>query len=61
MLTLLEAVGLVLALEGAIYAVAPALVKRMMFQATQMPDETLRIGGVVALGAGVLLLVLVRG
>lgn len=60
MLTLLEAIGLVLALEGAVYAVAPGMVKQMILQVLEMPDETLRIGGVVALAAGVLVLLALR-
>ncbi|MFO1089227.1 MAG: DUF2065 domain-containing protein [Hyphomicrobiales bacterium] len=50
---LLTALGLVLVIEGVLYAVAPGHLKAMMELARQTPDETLRLGGVLAMAAGV--------
>lgn len=57
----LTALGLVLALEGAIYAIAPGAMKDFMRQALQMPDQFLRIAGLTALAVGVFVVWLVRG
>ncbi|MEW5424736.1 DUF2065 domain-containing protein [Amorphus sp. 3PC139-8] len=57
----LVAIGLVLAIEGTLYATMPGGLKAMMRQAIGMSDQALRIGGVVALAAGVLIVWLVRG
>lgn len=57
----LVAIGLVLAIEGTLYATAPGALKAMMRQAIDMPDQVLRIGGVAALAVGVLIVWLVRG
>ncbi|MCC2110717.1 MAG: DUF2065 domain-containing protein, partial [Hyphomicrobiales bacterium] len=53
--------GLVLAIEGALYAAAPSSLKRMMIIALETPDGTLRTAGVVALALGVGVVWLVRG
>jgi uncharacterized protein YjeT (DUF2065 family) len=58
---LLAAGALVLVIEGLMYAAAPDAVRRMMGAALQMPKDTLRLGGLVAAAAGVVLLWLVRG
>jgi uncharacterized protein len=50
---LLTAVGLVLVLEGLVYALAPRGIKRMMNLAQSMSEEQLRLGGLVAIAAGV--------
>jgi uncharacterized protein YjeT (DUF2065 family) len=55
------AVGLVLALEGALYALFPDLMKRMAGQIIQSPGDTLRVAGVVSVALGVALVWLVRG
>ena len=57
----LTALGLVLAIEGALYAAAPSSLKRMMIIALETPDGTLRTAGVVALALGVGVVWLVRG
>ena len=54
-------VGLVLALEGALYALLPDLMKRTAAQVLQTPGDTLRTLGVVSSAAGVGLVWLVRG
>jgi uncharacterized protein YjeT (DUF2065 family) len=55
------AIGLILALEGALYALFPELMKRMAVQVTQTPGDMLRIAGVLSAVAGVALVWLVRG
>lgn len=55
------ALGLVLAIEGTLYAAAPGSLKRMMQRAIETPETALRIGGVVALALGVALVWVVRG
>jgi uncharacterized protein YjeT (DUF2065 family) len=56
---LLTAAGLVLVIEGLLYALAPHVTRRMMSMAQQMSDDQLRLGGVVAtvVGVGVVWLV----
>lgn len=55
------AIGLVLAIEGTLYALAPGALKAMMRQALDLPEQVLRTGGVVALAAGVAVVWLARG
>ena len=57
----LTAVGLVLAAEGVLYALAPGGLKRAMAAMQSVADDTLRMGGVAALAAGVFLVWLARG
>ncbi|MEC7397777.1 MAG: DUF2065 domain-containing protein, partial [Pseudomonadota bacterium] len=40
--------GLVLVVEGVIYALFPQGMQRMMMQALEMPASSLRIGGLIA-------------
>jgi uncharacterized protein YjeT (DUF2065 family) len=49
------ALGLVLVIEGVLYAVAPAGMKRMMAAAQAVPEGALRAGGLAAaiLGVGI--------
>ncbi len=58
---LLVGAGLVLVIEGLIWAISPASALRMLAIAAQMPERTLRTGGAVAVVLGVLLVGLVRG
>ena len=58
---LIAALGLVLVIEGSLYAAFPGGIKRMMVAAQQMPDQTLRSGGIAAVVVGVLVVWLVRG
>jgi uncharacterized protein len=53
MTVFMAAAGLVLVFEGVLYAVAPAAVKRMAARMQEVPDDTLRMGGLGALAAGV--------
>ena len=56
----LTAVGLVLVIEGLLYAAFPNAVRRMMEMAREMPDSSLRLGGLAALIVGVAIVRLVR-
>ena len=58
---LLVAAGLVLVIEGLLWALAPVFGRRMLDAASQMPDSSLRIAGAGAVAAGVLIVWLVRG
>lgn len=55
------ALGLVLAIEGTLYAAFPGPLKRMMSQAIATPDQVLRLAGVAVLAVGVLVVWLARG
>jgi uncharacterized protein YjeT (DUF2065 family) len=55
------AVGLVLVLEGVLYAAFPAWLKRMMAAAQAVPEGSLRTAGLLALGTGVTLIWILRG
>lgn len=57
---LLTAIALVLVIEGIFPFISPNLLRRMMFQAVQQNNRTLRIAGLVTMLAGVILLYLVR-
>ena len=53
MIELATAVGLVLVIEGLLYATAPGSLKRLMLQMQAVPDDALRIAGVAAVAIGV--------
>lgn len=55
------ALGLVLALEGALYALAPGAMKQAIRQMLALPDGVLRTGGLIAAIFGVFIVWLVRG
>ena len=57
----LTAVGLLFVIEGMIYAAFPEGMQRMMQQALESTPSVLRIGGVVAMIFGFLVVWLVRG
>lgn len=52
--------GLVLVVEGLLYALAPSLARQMAQAAASVPPGVLRMGGVAAVAAGVLLVALGR-
>ena len=52
---LLTAVGLAIAIEGALYALFPAAMRRMIARTLEQPENALRIGGLIAAVAGVAL------
>ena len=51
----LLAVGLVLIVEGLVYALAPSLVEDLLDMLKTLPQETRRLMGLAALALGVLL------
>jgi len=53
--TALLALGLVLILEGLVYALAPSLIEQLLAALKQMPEDTRRIIGVVAIAIGLFL------
>ena len=57
---ILLALGLVLVIEGLLYALVPGRLRQMMEVIRRMSDEQLRIAGAGALAAGVLIVWLVR-
>lgn len=57
----IAAFGLVLVIEGLLYGGFPAFAKRMATEATQAPENLLRIAGLVAIAAGVFIVWLARG
>ncbi len=61
MTELFSAMGLVLAIEGALYAAFPGLMRRALASIGTQPDSTLRSSGMLALIAGVVVVWLVRG
>lgn len=61
MVDLATAIGLVLVLEGLLWAVSPGVMKRAAALALGLADEQLRVGGLAAVAVGVLLVWLVRG
>ena len=56
----LVGVGLVLVIEGLLWAVAPGLAARLLELAATTPEQQLRTGGAVAVAVGVLLVWMVR-
>jgi uncharacterized protein len=54
------AVGLVLVIEGLLYALVPGQLRRMLAAMEQFSDDQLRLGGLAAVAVGVLVVFLVR-
>jgi uncharacterized protein len=50
---LLAALGLALVLEGVLYALFPAAMRRFMAEALKQPDSAIRIGALIMLFVGV--------
>lgn len=57
----LAAIGLVLVIEGLVYGGFPALARKLAAEVLSMPENVLRIGGLVAIAVGVGVVWLVRG
>jgi uncharacterized protein YjeT (DUF2065 family) len=55
------AVGLVLVIEGTLWALAPRLGRKFLEATAEMPESSLRLAGALAVAAGVLIIWLVRG
>ena len=58
---LITALGIVLVLEGALYALFPEGMKKMMSQALSLSPQTMRVAGLTAAFAGLGIVWLVRG
>ncbi len=58
---LFTALGLVLVIEGILYAAAPGGMKAMMRSALGTPDQTLRLVGLGAAVLGLVLVWIIRG
>ena len=56
----LTALGLVLVIEGLLYALVPAKLKAMMQSVQKLTDDQLRIAGVTAMATGVMAVWLVH-
>ena len=57
----LVALGLVLVIEGLVFAASPGAAKRAVASVLEMPESTLRLVGLVSVGFGVFVVWLVRG
>jgi uncharacterized protein len=53
--------GLVLVIEGLIWALAPALGIRLLATAASSPPQALRLSGLAAMAVGVIVVWLIRG
>jgi uncharacterized protein len=58
---LLVAIGLVLVIEGLVWAAVPGLARKLLAAAAHMPEPALRTAGTAAIAAGVAVVWLVRG
>lgn len=58
---LVAALGLVLVIEGILYAAFPATVRRMLKLVEETPDTTLRQAGLAAAVIGLVIVSAVRG
>ena len=58
---LFTALGLVLVIEGLLYALVPGQLRRMADLLRQVTDDQLRIGGASAIALGVLIVWITRG
>lgn len=57
----LVAIGLVLVIEGVLYAAFPTGMKRTVAQVLELPESTLRVVGLLAAVIGLALVWIVRG
>jgi uncharacterized protein YjeT (DUF2065 family) len=57
----LAALGLMLAIEGTLYALFASRMKDMLMRVAEVPPSVIRLGGVAALALGVVVVWLVRG
>ncbi len=54
------ALGLVLVIEGLLYALVPGHLKRMLAAMEQLSEDQLRLGGIAAIAVGVLIVFVAR-
>ncbi len=57
----LTAIGLLLVIEGLLFAVAPLFIQKRAIDVTKIPEQSLRLMGVVVLCVGVGVVWLIRG
>ncbi|TCS60978.1 DUF2065 domain-containing protein [Varunaivibrio sulfuroxidans] len=57
----LAALGLAVVIEGVLYALFPAHMKRMIVSILEMPEGKMRLVGLAMAGIGVLIVWFVRG
>jgi uncharacterized protein YjeT (DUF2065 family) len=57
----LAAIGLVLVVEGLVYGGCPGLAKKLAGEVLSMPENALRVAGLIAIAVGVGIVWLVRG
>jgi uncharacterized protein YjeT (DUF2065 family) len=55
------AIGLVLVIEGSLWALAPGFGRKMLEATAGIPEMSLRLGGAFAVAVGVILIWLIRG
>ena len=55
------ALGLVLVIEGVLYGGLPHVARRLAAEVVSMPEQALRVAGLVAVAVGVAIVWLVRG
>lgn len=60
MTDLIVALGLVLVIEGIVYALAPTHMKEIFRRMEEIPDQTLRVGGLFAITIGFVIVWLIR-
>jgi uncharacterized protein YjeT (DUF2065 family) len=58
---LVVAIGLVMVIEGLLWAAAPHLALKLLATAAHTPEHTLRAAGAAAIAAGFVIVWLVRG
>jgi uncharacterized protein YjeT (DUF2065 family) len=61
MTDLTVAIGLVLVIEGLLWALAPRVGRKLLDATADMPESSLRMAGAVAVAVGVLIVWMVRG
>ena len=61
MSNLIVALGLVLVIEGTLWALAPGLGRKLLQVAAETPESNLRLVGAAAVALGVLVIWLVHG
>jgi uncharacterized protein YjeT (DUF2065 family) len=61
MSNLIVALGLVLVIEGMLWALAPGLGQKLLQAAAETPESNLRLVGAAAVALGVFVIWLVRG
>ena len=58
---LVVALGLVLVIEGSLWALSPELGRKLLQASAGVPEGSLRLAGAAAVAAGVVIIWLVRG